>query len=116
MPPMHPERWTRELQAATTEKEVVYAVRDYSAMLSRDEIARLPQSCRPPPIRDADDVSSWGLEALRAKLAICADTDHVALILNVEAFLSAALHRLAQIEAFSSGDSPDRDAPRRLDS
>lgn len=116
MPPMRPERWTRELQAATTKKEVVYAVRDYSAMLSRDEIARLPESCRPPPIRDAGDVSSWGIEALRAKLAICPDTDQVALILSVEAFLCVALHRLAQIESLSSGDSPDRDATRRLDS
>jgi hypothetical protein len=113
---MHPERWTRELEAATTEMEIVYAARDFSAMLSRAEISRLPESCRPPLIRDADDISSWGIETLRAKLAICPDTDHVALILSVEAFLSAAMHRLAQIEALSSEDPPLEASPRQLDS
>jgi hypothetical protein len=116
MPPMHPDRWTLELDAANSEAEVLYIARDFSAMLSRAEIARLPEHCKPPTLRDADDVSSWGIELLRAKLAICDDTDAVPLLLAVEGFLSAAMHRLAQIESLA-GDDPSLEAgPRYLDS
>ncbi|HEV7799927.1 MAG TPA: hypothetical protein VGP15_02515, partial [Burkholderiales bacterium] len=59
MPPMHPQRWTRELEEAASEQEVVYVARDYAAFLTRSEISRLPEACRPGMIRDAADISSW---------------------------------------------------------
>jgi hypothetical protein len=116
MPPMHADRWSVELDAANSETEVMYIARDYSAMLSRAEVARLPEHCRPPMLRDADDLSSWGIELLRAKLAICADTDAVPLILAVEGFLSAAMHRLAEIESRMQDGPPHEADPRHLDS
>jgi hypothetical protein len=65
-------------------------------------------------IRDAADISSWGIEALRCKLAICPDTDSVSLILAVEGFLSSAMQRLAQIESMAGqDDGPDPEAARR---
>jgi hypothetical protein len=66
-------------------------------------------------IRDAADISSWGIEALRCKLAICPDTDSVSLILAVEGFLSSAMQRLAQIESMArqDDDGPAPEAARR---
>jgi hypothetical protein len=116
MPPMTVDRWSRDLAGATSESEVIYVVRDFRAMLSRAEIARLPEPCRPPAIRDSDDVSSWGIELLRAKLAICPDTDNAALIIAVESFLSAAMHRLSELEFSGSDDLPVPAKARHLDS
>jgi hypothetical protein len=48
--------WSRLLDSASTPAAVVEVVRDYFVMWSPEEIALLPEACRPPHVRDATDV------------------------------------------------------------
>jgi hypothetical protein len=49
--------WLRRLDAAPTSKDVMWVVRDYLATWRPEDIARLPQSCRPGLPSERDDVS-----------------------------------------------------------
>jgi hypothetical protein len=96
---MRRDRWESDLASATSEGDVIYVVRDYGALLSRQDMAKLPVECRPPAIRGVDDISDWALEMLRRKLSQCSDTDYFDLVLEISDFLSSAQSRLAELRA-----------------
>lgn len=51
--------WRNLIRASGHEEEVLSLVRDHMARWSPEEIARLPEDCRPGRIRDAEDISQW---------------------------------------------------------
>ena len=48
-----------ELSRAGSVDEILDVTREYLASWSRDELERLPDSCRPAWIDSADDIESW---------------------------------------------------------
>jgi hypothetical protein len=50
--------WFALLDSAKTPLEVVAVARDYVATLTPEELARIPESCRPGRLRDQADIES----------------------------------------------------------
>ena len=48
-----------ELSRAETVGEILDVTRDYLASWSRDELERLPDSCRPAWVESAEDIEAW---------------------------------------------------------
>ena len=60
--------WVHVIAGAETEHDVVMAVREYLALWTPEELARLPTACRPGRIVDADDVTDLAYRLSRAHL------------------------------------------------
>jgi hypothetical protein len=85
--------WENRLGAATTEPEVVALAKDFLASFTPGEIARLPESCRPRKLFDADDVTNYAFELAWRN---CEDGG---VIERFARFFSQASRRLSQILA-----------------
>lgn len=48
-----------ELSKATTIDEVVSVTRDYLAGCTREDLERLPATCRPGRVLDSSDIEEW---------------------------------------------------------
>ena len=79
-----PEDWRNLILASTQEEEVVGLVRDHMARWSPEEIARLPEECRPPRIRDAEDISRWAFELASTHCAQSLTADEDGLLDSLE--------------------------------
>jgi hypothetical protein len=98
------------LDRAATPTEVVSIVRDYFALWSPEEIAALPDTCRPPHLRDATDVEELhrcGVEAFRKSRA---SGEALALLRKLTGFVAVACVRLAQLR--DGRTRPDADPMR----
>jgi hypothetical protein len=62
------------LKHAATIADVIHATSSYLASWTRDELERLPDSCRPAWVRDTTDIEFWAdrllAESARAQLFI----------------------------------------------
>jgi hypothetical protein len=56
------EDWRNLILASSQEEDVVELVRDHLARWTPEELVGLPLECRPPRIRDAEDISRWAFE------------------------------------------------------
>jgi hypothetical protein len=89
--------WHGLLNECMEPPEVVRTVKEYLARWSPEEIAALPEHCRPGRLVDGDDVADYALRLVRAQCAgASADLDKLA------AFVTSAALRLAQITARTS--------------
>jgi len=87
--------WQEKLDGAGTEAEVVEVARDYVATLDPQEVAALPEPCRPRKLLTANDVSSYAFDLVRYE---CDDADESApFIHRLAAFFSHASIRLSEI-------------------
>ena len=102
--PMH---WQQQLKRANTEHEVVMLSRDFIATISHSEIALLPPELRPRKLVDAEDITGYGFELVRAE---CEASDAQALIHHLGQYFSAASIRLSEIMAHRGQDSDQRSA------
>jgi hypothetical protein len=50
--------WFALIDSAKTPAEVLGVARDFMATWTPEELGRLPESCRPGKLRDADDIES----------------------------------------------------------
>jgi len=100
----HPERrlrslgWQGQLDHATRPEAVLAVARDYLAQVSPEEIAQLPEDCRPQRLVDADDVATYALELARRQ----ASPDAPEILNKLAAFFSDASTRLSHILAETS--------------
>ena|SRR5688572_29240960 len=94
-----PEDWRTLINSSTNEDEVVAMVRDHLARYSPQEIARLPEECRPPRIRDAEDVSQWAFELARTHCAQSGDDDNETVLERMLEFVTQAGQRLSELKA-----------------
>jgi hypothetical protein len=83
--------WENRLAKVTTELEVVTLAKDFLASFTPGEIARLPESCRPRKLFDADDVTNYAFDLAWQN---CEDGD---VIETFARFFSQASRRLSQI-------------------
>lgn len=56
-----PQSWQDRLASAFHEAQVVDVARDFLAQFSPEEIASLPEACRPGKLVDGDDVTEYAL-------------------------------------------------------
>jgi hypothetical protein len=98
---LHPEgkplSWQDRLEVAMTEGEVLAVARDFLATVTPYEIAGLPAALRPERIGDANDVTSYAFELVRADF----DDGHAmhGVLHRLAHFFSRASIRLSQILA-----------------
>lgn len=96
-PPL--EGWQPHLAAASTEPEVVAVVRDYLATWSPDEIARLPQECRPGRIKDGEDVARFAFELATCHCGAALPDADDELLTRMLVVVSHACTRISEIGA-----------------
>jgi hypothetical protein len=99
--------WRSLVNAASTEEEVVSATRDYVATWTPEEIARLPDDCRPGRIRDGEDIGRWAFDLATAHCAMNVEGDQEELLTKMLVFVTHAAGRLAEIKA---ANAPDMEA------
>ncbi len=97
------------MREAAHEQDVVGLVRDHLARWTPEEIARLPQDCRPPRIRDAEDISRWAFELASTHCAQnMSEADEPFLDRMLE-FVTQAAMRLSVLNA----EPAESDLPRQ---
>ena len=94
------EDWRNLIRTSTHEDEVIELVRGHMARWSPEEIARLPEDCRPPRIRDAEDISRWAFclastHCSQQRMAV----DDEALLDRMLEFVTHAAVRLSELKA-----------------
>ena len=94
-----PEDWRNLIMDATHEDEVVGLVRDHMARWGPEEIARLPEDCRPPRIRDAEDISRWAFELASTHCAQVVSSEDEPLLDRMLEFVTQAAVRLSELKA-----------------
>ncbi|HEX7559864.1 MAG TPA: hypothetical protein VF386_11740 [Usitatibacter sp.] len=101
--PMRKARWREELDAATTEKDVINVVRDYVALLSRDDLRALPGGSRPGLIATAEEIAEWAVKLVREQLALVAASEGVEAMREMCEFFAAAAAKVTEIRIASMG-------------
>lgn len=96
--------WHGLLNEAATEEDVIAIARDYLALWTWPEIARLPQALRPGKIVDSDDIAGYALALVQEQVA----AEHAPAVHKMATFFSNASLRLSQILARSSEVSSER--------
>jgi hypothetical protein len=86
--------WAAPLIRATTADEVLAAVRAYLDALPLELLAALPAACRPPPIRSAQDVSSYAFVLMNR----CLNRQSDAALVGMNRYFTQASHRLAALK------------------
>ena len=90
-------RWERRLDEARDVEALVSLARDYTESLAPEHFARLPEDCRPGPIKYEDDIDFW---AYRLGQRYCAANDQPvdgSLLHEMLDFFLHALIRLAEL-------------------
>jgi hypothetical protein len=101
--PAPSEDWRNMMRQSTQEEEVIELVRDHLARWTPEEIARLPEDCRPGRIRDADDISQWAftLASNHCAGSVPAEDEH--LLDRMLEFVTRAAVRLAELRSATAG-------------
>ena len=93
------EDWRNLILGSTQEDEIVELVRDHMARWSPEEIARLPEDCRPGRIRDAEDISRWAFELASTHCAQVVRSEDEPLLERMLEFVTQAAIRLSEIQS-----------------
>ena len=90
----HPLTWQERLDDAITEEDVVSVAREYMATITPQEIARMPSGVRPGKLVDANDVTTYAFELVRAE---CDDPEGSGALQRLAHIMSRASIRLSEI-------------------
>lgn len=93
-----PEDWRNLILAAAHEDEVLTLVRDHMAMWAPNEIARLPEDCRPGRIRDAEDISRWAFTLATTHCAQNDSADDEPFLDRMLEFVTQAAIRISELQ------------------
>jgi hypothetical protein len=95
------EDWRNLIRGSTHEDEVIDLVRAHMARWSPEEMARLPEDCRPPRIRDAEDLSRWAFALASTHCSQRLPEADEALLDGMLEFVTHAAVRLSELKAAS---------------
>lgn len=96
--------WAGKLREARSEMDVVAVVRDFVALLTPEEFARIPERLRPGRFVDAHDVTSYGFDLVRHE---CEDKEGRRVVRRMARFFSEASIRLSEILVASPRSEED---------
>ncbi len=85
--------WQGLLSEARGESEVLGVVKDYVALLSREELLQLPKHLLPPRLVDADDLSLYALQLARQHQL----GESTVVLEKLANFVTDAAQRLSQV-------------------
>ena len=94
------------IRAASTEEEVIGAVRDYFGSLDHGDLAAIPANLLSLQINHARDIAAAAVEVARHEATIAHDAPEAALIKEVAMVLSTAAMRLAIIAMQPNAATP----------
>jgi hypothetical protein len=97
--------WYRQVDNAKSALEVVAIVRDYLAGWSPEELARIPEACRPGRIRDEEDVETLHSKLVEEYRGTRASGDELSALQHLTSFLVRASIRIAELRDPSKGGS-----------
>lgn len=104
MAPMRKSRWRGELDAATSEKDVLNIARDYVAFLARGELASLPKDFKVGPIGSCMDITELALRLVKESMNYDSESSGLRLLRNMSEFFAAASEKLTEMGVSSSSD------------
>jgi hypothetical protein len=102
---MRKSRWRGELDAATTEKEVLNTARDYVAFLARGELAYLPKDFKLGPLDTCLDITDLALRLVQAGMHFESQSEGLRLLNGMSEFFAAASERFTELGITSNQDS-----------
>ena len=106
VPKSHP--WFDQLASAGNPEEVVRVAREYLATWTPEELARLPQSCRPPRnLKFPEEVVDYAFSLVKAHVDDASQNESITAMAN---FFAEASWRVAA--AMSALEAADADNDR----
>ena len=90
-------RWERRLDRATDVESLVNLVRDFVESYAPEHFARLPEDCRPGPIKYEDDIDYWAYQLGQRYTAENDEPVDATLLHELLDFFLHALIRLAEL-------------------
>lgn len=93
------EDWRNLIRESKQEEEVIDLVRAHMARWSPEEMARLPADCRPPRIRDAEDLSRWAFALASTHCSQRLPEADEALLDGMLEFVTHAAVRLSELKS-----------------
>jgi hypothetical protein len=90
-----PQRWTTKLSAANTNDEVMKIVREFLIAQPQSLIERLPSECRPPLMKNADDVMRYAITLIKKQYKLDEETE--GLFYEFAAFFTTAHNKLTRL-------------------
>lgn len=103
--------WQRRLDETSTQEEVVAVVNDFLALWTPDEIAALPEDCRPGPIENAQNVNAYALRLAHCQLS--ANLRAAPELRRMASFLTKAALRVYQLLEQTGEFSPQATVAER---
>jgi hypothetical protein len=91
-----------KLKVAHSEEEVVAIVRDYLGDWLPEELAHIPEHCRPAKIRDVVDINEVTFNLTRERMSSDEAADDADLLVEMESFFAQACARVAQMQSSAS--------------
>ena len=95
---MRKSRWRSELDAATSEKDILNTARDYVAFIARDELLTLPEGFKVGPIDSCLDITELALRIVKESMKHDSTTPGLRLLTNMSEFFASASERLTEIQ------------------
>jgi len=102
---MNSTHWRQRLSVARDAGAVVGVARDFLAEWTPDQLAALPESCRPGAMSDGDDLNAYAFTLVHAQTN---DPQSAAPLDAFATFFAAATARVALILAQAQGAAPRR--------
>jgi hypothetical protein len=94
---MRERRWRSELDAATTEKEVLNTAKDYVAFLAKSERDSLPPDFELGPLESCTDVGDLALRLVQASMHFESESEGLRLLRRMSVFFAAASERFTEL-------------------
>ena len=101
--------WIAQVQGARSEEELVRVMKEYFAALAPDELARLPEDCRPQVLDGKDDVLSWAVVLSRADLKFSGDPGVASQLHEIATVFAAAGTRFPRMAEENRGRRSESD-------
>jgi hypothetical protein len=94
-----PNVWRHTVDDARTEKDLVDVVRDYLATWRPDELAQLPEACRPGRIAGGEDIADMAYKLSKSRLRLEGSADERLTFDRMMGFFLHASQRFATLVA-----------------
>ena len=89
--------WRDLVSSCDSEEAIVQVTREYLASWNPEELARIPEACRPGRIRDGEDITRWAFELASEHCSGEHQVAAEAVLVKMLVFLTEAAQRLAAV-------------------
>lgn len=90
-------RFVSRVERARFEEDVVALVREYLAEWRPEDLARIPEACRPGKVTDGEDIGFVAFRLTQHRCANATDGNDAALLNIMAGFFTVAATRIAEL-------------------